>query len=148
MGSPQSHAWLVTILDTMSDSNHIFKDRSYPFPQLGWDVNPREWWSHKAPFNKSSHLGPRISQLGSVTANLGHARSRRDHEYVKTETTSQLSKVEVVSTSWVQAGCWVVFSKDWSEKRVRSDSSELGPDKASMRERIIWISSTETRALL
>ena len=33
-------------------------------------------------------------------------------------------------------------------KRVRSDLSELGPDKASMREQIIWILSTETHARL
>lgn len=75
------------------------------------------------------------------------------HEYVTTlceqsEMTSQLSKVETVSTSWIQAGFWVVRSKDWSNWRVPSDSSELGPDKASMRERIIWILSTETRARL
>ena len=149
--APQND-WLVLTLGlTASTSLRISH-----LPSLNWaDVSPPEWWSHHAPFNKSSHLGSRISdhQLGSVTANLEHTRPRRG-SWIRDDSMRTVGD----DVSIVQSGdCQHQLDSGWVLGRALKRLKRLprptrfirvGPDKASMRERIIWILSTETRARL
>ena len=107
--------WLVLTQDLTATTSL----RISHIPSPNWaDVSPPEWWSHHAPFNKSLILDP-----ASPTTNWGLSRPIFSipgpdgaHEYVTTlreqsEMTSQLSKVETVSTSWIRPQSWVAGSQ-------------------------------------